>query len=148
MPRWEPGRITKRTCPLCRGPKDFHAKACRRCAAPSIGHRGKRGPAHPAWKGGTRIDRDGYLKRYAPDHPWPRKGGYIGEHVRVMELSIGRRIASGEVVHHKDHDRQNNAIENLELIPAGAHSRHHRSLDVGLRTRDDRGRFSGKEDAR
>lgn len=148
MPRWEPGRITKRTCPKCGGPKDFHAKACRKCATWSLGHVGKKGPSHPTWKGGTRIDRDGYLKRYAPDHPWPRKSGYVFEHVRVMELSLGRRMELGEVVHHRDHDKQNNDLSNLEVQRAGEHSQHHRRLDAHLRKRDSLGRFAGKEDAR
>jgi hypothetical protein len=88
------------------------------------------------------VDADGYLKRYAPEHPWPRKGGYVLEHVRVMELNLGRRIAKGETVHHKDHDRQNNAIENLELLAHGDHSRLHRKEDTHRRRRDSRGRFA------
>jgi len=148
MPRWPDGHIPKRKCPKCLGPKDFHAVACRKCAAPSIGHKGKKGPNHPTWKGGSRVSEDGYIRSYAPDHPWPRKSGYVFEHVRVMELQIGRRIALNEVVHHKDHNRQNNALENLELQLAGAHSRHHRQLDTHLRERDSHGRFAGKEVAR
>jgi hypothetical protein len=88
------------------------------------------------------LDKDGYLKRYAPDHPWPRKGGYVREHVRIMELHIGRRINVGEAVHHKDHDKTNNALENLELLKHGEHSRHHRALDTHQRTRDLIGRFA------
>jgi ribosomal protein L40E len=148
MPRWEAGRITKRMCPKCGGRKDFHAVTCRGCSTPALGHPGKKGPNHPAWKGGVRIDRDGYLRRYLPDHPWPRKSGYVHEHVAVMELSLGRRLAAGEVVHHKNHEKQDNRFENLELQTAGAHSSHHRQLDVHLRKRDIRGRFGPKEDAR
>lgn len=32
-----------------------------------------------------------------------------------MERAIGRKLVAGENVHHKDGDRQNNKIENLEL---------------------------------
>jgi hypothetical protein len=88
------------------------------------------------------LDKDGYLKRYAPDHPWPRKGGYVREHVRVMELHLGRRIAFGEIVHHKDHNQTNNALENLELLTAGEHSRLHRALDMHHQRRDSIGRFA------
>jgi HNH endonuclease len=88
------------------------------------------------------LDKDGYLKRYAPDHLWPRKGGYVREHVRIMELHIGRRIKVGEVVHHKDHDLTNNALENLELLTHGEHSRRHRALDKHHRVRDLMGRFA------
>jgi ribosomal protein L40E len=148
MPRWEEGRVTKRTCPSCGGRKDFQAKACRKCAAPQVGPLGKKGPAHPAWKGGSRIDRDGYIKTYAPDHPWPRKSGYVFEHVRVIELHIGRRLVSGEVVHHRDHDRKNNDLANLEILRAGEHSQLHRREDTHLRRRDASGRFAEGEVAR
>lgn len=106
-----------------------------------IGHKGKKGADHPKWKGGTLVDRDGYIRTWAPEHPWPRKG-YIMEHVRVMELKIGRRIKPTECVHHKDHDRQNNSIENLELMLRSEHSKHHRAKDKHLRKKDARGRYT------
>lgn len=88
------------------------------------------------------LDKDGYLKRYAPDHPWPRKGGYVRENVRIMESHIGRRIGRGEVVHHRDHDKSNNALDNLELLTHGEHSRRHRIEDTHLASRDAHGRFA------
>lgn len=129
-------KLQKRcVCPKCGGKKDFYAIACRKCTQYKKPLYGRKGPNHPAWKGGVRIDEDGYVKRYAPDHPWPRKGGYVLEHVRVMELHIGRRLNVGEVVHHKDHDRRNNALENLEIMSASEHSRLHREHDTHLRRR-------------
>jgi hypothetical protein len=148
MPRWEAGRVTKRTCPKCGGKKEFYSKTCRRCTVWPKPLLGVKREQHPTWKGGTEIDRDGYVRTYAPDHPWPRRARYVLEHIRVMELSIGRRLLPGEVVHHRDHDRRNNALDNLELTQAGEHSRHHRRLDTHLRERDSLGRFAGKEVAR
>lgn len=78
------------------------------------------------WSRGYTIDAYGYALVYAPDHPWPRSTPQIAEHVRVMELHIGRRLAPGECVHHKDRNRLNNAIENLELTTLSEHSRYHR----------------------
>lgn len=89
------------------------------------------------------LDKDGYLKRYAPEHPWPRKGGYVREHVRVMELHVGRRIQRDEVVHHKDHDHTNNALANLELLTHSEHSRLHRREDTHKRKRNALGQFAG-----
>jgi hypothetical protein len=135
-------------CPSCAGPKDFYAKRCRACAEWAKPLAGRKGPDHPAWRGGQRLDDDGYIRTYAPSHPWPRRGGYVPEHVRVVELAMGRRIAPGEVVHHKNHDRRDNRLENLEVLAASVHSRHHRQLDTHLRVRLPNGRFAGKEVAR
>ena len=43
------------------------------------------------------------------------------EHRYVMEQHLGRPLRPDEDVHHRDHDRLNNAIENLELIEHRAH---------------------------
>lgn len=147
MPRWPEGYKARQwaVCPSCGGKKDFSAAACRKCAVPLKPLLGLSGPDHPAWKGGFRIDRDGYVKTYAPGHPWPRKSGYVFEHVRLMELALGRRLLPGETVHHKDENKQNNVLENFELLQRGKHSRLHRLKDTHLRVRDDLGRFSGKE---
>lgn len=132
----------RRTCSLCGGKKNFYALSCRKCSVPKKPLLGRRGPDHPAWKGGQDTDRDGYVRTYAPDHPWPRRNGYVREHIRVMELRLGRRIRPGEIVHHRDHDRRNNALENLELMTHSQHSKHHRRLDLHRRHRDEAGRFA------
>lgn len=82
-------------------------------------------------KGGERtyVDpRSGYVLVYAPDHPHrgQRRSPVMGEHRRVMELHLGRQLGRFEVVHHRDHNKQNNALENLELMTLGEHSRLHR----------------------
>lgn len=140
MPRWPEGHITKRTCPTCGDQKDFYAKTCRPCSTPHKPLLGAKGPDHPKWKGGTQVDRDGYIKTYAPDHPWPRRGGYVREHVRVMELHIGRRIRPNEIVHHVNHDKTDNRLSNLRLMDAGDHSRHH-NLGRTVRRDPSTGRF-------
>jgi hypothetical protein len=86
---------------------------------------GKKAEHHPTWKGGANIDADGYRRVYAPNHPWPRPRNYIKEHIIVMELHIGRRLEPGEAVHHKDENKLNNSIENLELMTNSEHMRHH-----------------------
>lgn len=105
--------------------------------------KGRTGAAHPAFKGNRPIaDRNGYLRVYDPTHPWRRNKGIIQEHVRIMELHIGRRIAPDEVVHHRDHNRQNNNLENLQLLKRGEHSSRHRREDSHTRKRDTNGRFA------
>lgn len=46
-------------------------------------------------------------------------------HRVVMERHLGRRLHRDEVVHHVDHDRANNRIENLQVMTRAEHARHH-----------------------
>jgi hypothetical protein len=43
-------------------------------------------------------------------------------HRLIMSLWLGRRLRTLEHVHHRDGDRHNNALENLELLSARAHA--------------------------
>lgn len=42
-----------------------------------------------------------------------------------MSLHLGRWLKHDEVVHHKDKDRTNNSLENLELTNASDHAKLH-----------------------
>ena len=65
---------------------------------------------------GVKHVRDGYVVVHSPDHPMAAKNGKLLEHRLVMSEHLGRLLEPGEVVHHKDGNRSNNAIENLELM--------------------------------
>lgn len=45
---------------------------------------------------------------------------YLGRHVHRIEAEkkIGRKLRPGEIVHHKDNNRLNNAHDNLEVLPS------------------------------
>ena len=69
--------------------------------------------------------KDGYISIYLPTHPNCNKEGYVMKHHLVMEKEIGRLIMPNEVVHHKNHIRDDNRIENLELMTHSEHARLH-----------------------
>lgn len=76
--------------------------------------------ANGFWKGGTTVDREGYILVKNNDHPDANHLGYVRAHRLAMELKIGRPLLRGEVVHHKDGDTQNNDPDNLELFASNA----------------------------
>jgi hypothetical protein len=53
------------------------------------------------------------------------QGRWHKQHRLVMERDLGRPLLKGEVVHHKDEDRLNNDLSNLELMTDAQHRSHH-----------------------
>lgn len=81
---------------------------------------------NPSEFGGHRKKRkDGYVKVFVPDHPNASKDGYVMEHVLVIEKHIGRYVEKDEVVHHINHIRDDNRIENLLLMTSKEHAAFH-----------------------
>ena len=78
------------------------------------------GPAHPNWKGGRILHDHGYVGlTIPPDHPFAsmrNSRGEIYEHRLRMAEQLGRPLASYEHVHHKNGNRQDNRLSNLELV--------------------------------
>lgn len=74
------------------------------------------GPRNGQWRGGIQIDDDGYVLVWMPTHPFANNAGTVRQHRLVMELKLGRYLTRKEVVHHKDGNKKNNRIDNLELF--------------------------------
>jgi len=67
------------------------------------------------------INHHGYIMVKKPGHPTADSKGYICVHRLIMEEHLGRFLNPGEIVHHKNRDRRDNRIENLELTTKGNH---------------------------
>jgi len=77
---------------------------------------------HCYWKNLKKIhpprNKDCYVKIQI-------KGKSMYKHRRVMELHIGRKLTTDEIVHHINGDLKDNSIENLELGTQSEHIKEH-----------------------
>lgn len=86
--------------------------------------RGKTGENHNNWKGGRKVDR-GHIRILKPEHPNHDSQGYVYEHRLVMEKYLGRYLTKDEDVHHINGIKDDNRLENLELLTHAEHTKHH-----------------------
>lgn len=67
----------------------------------------------------------GYVLVREPDHPLAKADGYVLEHRKVVH-DAGIEIPPGHVVHHINGRKDDNRLENLEVLSMSAHRRTHR----------------------
>ena len=97
------GRVKKGRKPSPRLPCDV--EGCDR-----LRRTGEVGPAKPmTTKGVVKLRKDGYRRIHVGN------GRRVLEHVHVKEQELGRRLAPGENVHHKNGIKDDNHPDNLEL---------------------------------
>ncbi len=89
---------------------------CQICAA-----KANSGENHGNWKGGIIRHSEGYRAIQVPKDNFFRSmgntAGYILEHRLVMARHLNRCLLSWEIVHHRNGNRSDNRLENLELLP-------------------------------
>ena len=74
----------------------------------------------------NKIVSDGDYK--SPYRKMKVKGVNIDEHRFVMEQHLGRELNRNEVVHHKNGNKLDNRIDNLEVMTATEHTKMHNQL--------------------
>jgi hypothetical protein len=87
--------------------------------------RDQRGSKNPNWKGGQTKSQKGYVYVKRPGHPRAMKNGYVKRADLVLEAVIGRPLVRGEEAHHKNHVRDDDSPDNLELHTKSMHARLH-----------------------
>ena len=72
-----------------------------------------------------KIDKNlGYVRVYVgKDYPGASSRGYAYEHRVIMQEKLGRILLKDEHVHHKNHCRWDNCLENLEVMSASEHGK-------------------------
>lgn len=80
---------------------------------------------HTKYGGHKKKRADGYIAIYCPSHKRASKEGYVLEHILVAEEAIGRSLAPDEVVHHKNRIRDDNRVENLQVMTKHDHISYH-----------------------
>lgn len=97
--------------------------ACRHCA-PKL-RQNPAGSESPQWKGG-RFHTNGYIiVRLFPNnffYPMVNSQKYVAEHRLVMAKHLGRCLHTWELVHHINGIKDDNRLENLQLVSDDKHS--------------------------
>lgn len=92
----------------------YRANTARFCSRSCLG-KSRIGSRNSCWRGGKLERSDGYIFIYKPEHPYT-VDNYVMEHRLVMEEKLGRYLKTKEKVHHINGIKNDNRLENLELL--------------------------------
>lgn len=79
-----------------------------------------KGPNHPMWNGGIKINSLGYILQWCPTHHFPDALGYVRQHRLVYEEHHKLCLLPWSVVHHIDGNKKNNQWQNLKSYPSNS----------------------------
>ena len=106
--------------------KREQAKKCQECYRKTVW-----GPNSPAWRGGRKVDKDGYIFIWHPA-PHPRRIGnlnrngrktyYVAEHILNWEQHHNMPLPNGYTVHHLNGIKSANRPANLVALQSTRHS--------------------------
>ena len=80
------------------------------------------------------VDNRGRFRVWVPDHPRAYKGGYFLRSIVAYEAYHGVVVLPNSDIHHKNENRLDDSIENLELMTHGEHTTHHNTVPLAVRT--------------
>ncbi len=97
----------------------------------------RHGNEHSQWRGGVSVTGDGYTKlniNLVHKRYWSMadSSGWVLEHRYAMAKRLGRPLHPSEVVHHKDGNKRNNCLTNLELLTRREHAQQHNGNTIML----------------
>ena len=115
---------------------------------------GLKGDKNASWISDFKKSRYGYIQERVLDHPFKDHAGFVFQHRLIAEKHLltpensvcidGKLYLSPEYeVHHKNFDRMDNSVSNLEVLTRKEHKAIHNSLNPNQR--DSFGRFVSSE---
>ena len=117
------GKARSEPCYQCRG--ELISRGLKGQPNPKKGTRislGCRGEKSVRWKGGRYVLTTGYIAIYVPPddffYPMVDHHSHVFEHRLVMARHLKRCLLPWEIVHHKNGVKDDNRLQNLELLPA------------------------------
>lgn len=72
----------------------------------------------------------GYHYIWCPEHPNAKQNGNVAYHRYVMSKFLNRALKKSEHVHHKDGNKLNNDITNLEIVSCSEHIYKHKQRKI------------------